>query len=398
MCTVENNRTVSNTTKLMKILFYSWEFGPGAGGIGQYLYQMAKGLSSLGHQCIIVTGSEHAHLLYEGDFVGKVYRIYNKSEVRTQEIAARVLEIAKDNKVDFIEGTDHWGECQRVIYAKDRPPVLIKLHSCQYLRKIEQVSSFYWWQKLLIKMARFRMYSQICAERYCIENADAVIAPSQKIFSEYYNQGTRLPSQRALVPNILYEIPEINVLVDNLRPTILFSGRLEILKGIQYLPGILRDVSREIPNVVLEIAGDDQCARGIGSLKKWLEKQFGPNVSSVKFLGKLSADQMAEAYRRSYLLIFPSKWDNFPMSVLEAMAHGKPVVTTHNGGMQEMLIGTGATIAEPDSVEFYQSIIALLNDANLRREIGDACRNRVINCYTPRQVLPEYLNFIETCI
>ncbi|MFH0780841.1 MAG: glycosyltransferase family 4 protein [Pseudomonadota bacterium] len=382
----------------MNILYHSWEFGPGAGGIGQYLYQMAKGLSELGHKCIIVTGRDQAVTFSQDEVVGEIYRIYTRSEVGSAKVAANVLELAKKHFVDIIEGTDHWGECQRILRSSNRPKVLIKLHSCQYLKKLEEASMFYWWQKYFIKIAQLRIRSQICAEKYCVENADAIIAPSRKIFIEYKKQGARLPPKSALIPNILHEIPEIESGYVKKNPVMLFVGRLEILKGIEYLPEILGKVVRKVPDVILEIAGDDQYARGIGSLKEWLTKRFGSLITSVRFLGKLNAVQMSDAYRRSSLLVFPSKWDNFPMAVLEAMSYGKPVVTTCNGGMPEMLAGTGGVLADPESEEFSQAIVTLLSNEKLLYDIGNACRRKVVEHYTPNKVMPGYLKFVESCL
>jgi len=381
----------------MKVLFHSWEFGLGTGGIGQYLYQMAVGLTKLGHECIIVTGSDIPQADQSFAEAGTVYRMYKRGEVRTRGVAELVIDIARRHDVDYIEGADHWGECDKLLAIPGRPKILIKYHSCQYLRKLAEVSSYYPWQRLLIKAAQFRIREQIRAEKNCVERCDAALAPSQRIFQEYLKQGARLPDQRALVPNIITYVPPYKK-QQGRRPTILFVGRLEILKGIEYLPNILAEVKKKIPDVVLEVAGDDQYARGIGSLQRWLQKGFGPLQESVRFLGHLEWKRLTEAYERSWLLVFPTKWDNFPMTVLEAMSYGRPVVTTPNGGMPEMLEGTGAAVAAPDSGEFSSAVTALLVDEKLRIKTGEACRQRVIEHYTPEKVIPSYLHFINSVL
>jgi glycosyltransferase involved in cell wall biosynthesis len=381
----------------MKVLFYCWDFGAGTGGIGQYLHQMAVGLSRIGHTCIVVTGNDNQFFDSTVSSQGNLYQIYNKKEIGSEKTTLSVMALARKLDVDFIEGADHRGECSRLLDLKSRPPVFIKYHSCHYLRKIAEASVFYNWQKLLIQIAQFRMRNQIRAERHCVENADFAIAPSQRIVDAYKEQGATLPQRLAVIPNVISEIPES---IDGFtsRPTILFAGRLEILKGIQYVPKILSAVKKHVPDVILEIAGSDQYARGIGSLRSWLSRRLGPLEDSVRYLGHVTYPQLAAAYKRSWIVIFPSKWDNFPMTVLEAMSHGRPVVTTPFGGMAEMLQGTGAPICHPESEEFVSWVVELLSNEHLRKNIGEMSRQRVLELYVPKKVIPQYLDFVSQCI
>ena len=379
----------------MKVLFHSWEFGAGSGGIGQYLYQMACGIRQYGHEAIVVTGYEKGQPeVCETEF-GWLHRVYGQGELRHPSVADKVLALAERYQVDWIEGADHLGECAPLLARTGRPPVVIKYHSCQYLHKIRQVSALYFWQVLTIGLASWRIRRQIAAERQCVEQADCAIAPSQRIIDAYREQKSCIPSQIAIIPNMLSRLPEVVDTMEAERPTLLFVGRIEVLKGIEYLPGLIKSLRKFYPNVVLEIAGSDQYARGLGSLQAWLAKQFNEMPGNIRFLGRLTPEQLAQAYRRCWLLVFPSKWDNFPMAVLEAMAHGKPIVATPHGGMAEMLAGTEAPIARPESGEFLDCVYQLLAAKARRRQIGDACRHKVSTTYMPDQVVPLYLHFLE---
>ena len=381
----------------MKILFHSWEFGPGAGGIGQYLYQMARSICEYGHSVVVVAGRNGSSPKHVEGEAGIVYRVYDRKEVRSRRIGDLVLTIATKHKVDVIEGTDHWGECARIIDALDRPPVVIKYHSCQYLNNLRVASEMFLWQKFTIALALLRSWGQVCAEKKCIQQADASIAPSKKIIQELLKQGAKLPARRTLIPNMLSHIPVLSAYEEADVPSLLFVGRIEGLKGIQYLPYILGQVIKKYPDTVLEIAGGDQYARGLGSLKEWLKRRMGSLVSNVRFLGPLPPKELDMAYRRCWLFVYPTKWDNFPMALLEAMSYARPVVTTPNGGMPEMLEGTDAPVCDPASPEFGEKVIELIGDAALRRKIGLACRERVLTKYMPQQIIPKYIEFMESC-
>ncbi len=379
----------------MKVLFHSWEFGPGTGGIGQYLYQMALGLTRLGHGVVVASGRVSGMPEEEETEYGRIFRCYDREEVRSVRVSERVLGIAGEYGVDIIEGTDHWGECARLIGMKERPPVLIKYHGCQIIDALTSAEVVYPWQHLTVAMALLRIRRQRRAERICVEEADLAAAPSEKIRRDYLDQGTRIPAQFAIIPNI-FSSPVTPAWGEEAPvPTLFFAGRLELRKGVQHLPVILGEVLKHFPDAVLELAGSDSYARGVGSVREWLRKRFGSLASHVRFLGPLKGDDLARAYGRCQVFVFPTKWDNFPMVILEAMARGKAIVTTPHGGMPEMLGGTGSPIVEPSSPEFAAAVCRLLADGQERRRIGEA-NLRKVREYTPERVIPQYIRFVES--
>ena len=55
-------------------------------------------------------------------------------------------------------------------------------------------------------------------------------------------------------------------------------------------------------------------------------------------------------------MILPSRWDNFPTVLLEAMARSRPVVSSPNGGMPEMLEGTLCQAVDPSTPAFADEV------------------------------------------
>jgi glycosyltransferase involved in cell wall biosynthesis len=150
---------------------------------------------------------------------------------------------------------------------------------------------------------------------------------------------------------------------------------------------------------VVEIAGSDSFARGLGSLKKWLSNDLGNLSSHVNFLGHLNADDLGLAYDRAWVVIIPSRWDNFPTVLLEAMTRGKPVVASSNGGMPEMLENTLCSTASPATNEFTNRIEKLFLDPVFRKQAGDSLRRKAEREYSPEVVVQKYIstiyNFVE---
>jgi glycosyltransferase involved in cell wall biosynthesis len=176
---------------------------------------------------------------------------------------------------------------------------------------------------------------------------------------------------------------------------VLFVGRIEIGKGIEYLPAILSRLAREFPGLVLEIAGPDSYARGLGSLKAWLERRLAGTPGQVRFLGRLRGPELAAAYRRSWVVMLPSRWDNFPTVLLEAMGHARPAVGSPHGGMPEMLEGTLGAIADPASDQFAERVAELLRDPAQRARAGASLRERLERAYSPAVVVGAYVRFLE---
>lgn len=377
----------------MKVLFYSWEFPPNGAGVGAYMGNMARALVAAGHEPVIVTGRadglpEEAHTEY-----GYVYRLYDRCDAGARWLDDRVLSIARTHHVDVIEGADHLGECAGILSRPHEIPVLIKVHACQVINVLQDAHIHYPWQRVAWSLARWRARVQLRRERYVIEHADLEAVPSARLLEEMTRQGLRLPGRRAVIPNPIAD-PGAGDYKKAAAPVILFAGRFEFLKGIQFLPGLLREVRKRVPGVRLRIAGGDTYARWVGSLEAWLIKALGDLSPQVDFLGRLGPQELDREYRSAWVTVVPSLWDNFPTVVLESMIRGVPVVTTPHGGMPEMLAGTGAPVFDPRDPAFAEATTRLLLDEGARSSVGMLCRQRCRDCFSADAIVARYVDFL----
>jgi glycosyltransferase involved in cell wall biosynthesis len=83
------------------------------------------------------------------------------------------------------------------------------------------------------------------------------------------------------------------------------------------------------------------------------------------------------------IFVLTSLWEGLPISVLEAMASAKPVVATHTGGIEEVIIEgkTGFLIPVRDVKKMSDRLITLLKDGNLRKELGQNARDFLDGSY-----------------
>jgi glycosyltransferase involved in cell wall biosynthesis len=149
---------------------------------------------------------------------------------------------------------------------------------------------------------------------------------------------------------------------------VLCLARLEEQKGLVDLI----TAATELPDVEVLIAGN-------GSLRPVLEAEIEQRALSgrVRLLGYRSdrADLLAECD----LLVLSSLNEGLPLSVLEAMAAGLPVVATAVGGVPEAVVhgSTGLLVAPRDPAALAAAIRLILNSPDLATRLGNAGRSRV---------------------
>jgi glycosyltransferase involved in cell wall biosynthesis len=94
---------------------------------------------------------------------------------------------------------------------------------------------------------------------------------------------------------------------------------------------------------------------------------------------------VAAQLRQWDVFVLCSRYDPFPLVVLEALAHGVPVVATRVDGVAEQVTPACGLLAEPeDAAGLAEHVLALLRDADRRAAMGAAGRERVIENFTER--------------
>lgn len=374
----------------MRVLLYCSDYPPGISGVGSYLRNMARALTGAGHRAIVVTARIPGFPeVVDQPGEGVVYRCYDRTEARTSRTTDRVLAIAREHGVDVIEGADHLGDCVHLLARRSRPVVAIRCHGNSAIDSMCYSHVFYPWQYATISIGRLRVWRRVMAERASLRRADILSAPSRWIHDAVVREGLAPGKTIALLeyPNPSFAPRRTS---GEGRPTLFFGGRIAIGKGIEYLPGILGRVRAAVPDVVLEIAGVDEYARGIGSVQRWLQKRFAGLGGAVRFLGAVDPDTIPEVLERAWVHITPSRWDNFPVVVQESMVTGTPVVASPWGGMPEMLEGTRCTIADPSTPAFADAVIALLRDPVLRAAVGSSARAKALKAYAPDVIVKKF--------
>ena len=127
---------------------------------------------------------------------------------------------------------------------------------------------------------------------------------------------------------------------------ILFLGEVGKRKGAYDLPDIVKRVSRSIPDVHFVVAGNGDLETVRQQLRSKACNQY------VTLAGWIGPEQKKDWLMKSQIFLLPSYNEGLPMSVLEAMSYGLPVISTFVGGIPELVeSGKNGYLYEPGDIE-----------------------------------------------
>lgn len=181
---------------------------------------------------------------------------------------------------------------------------------------------------------------------------------------------------------------KLNSTKDHKTITILSMARLVPGKGVDIM---IRSIKHLPNNVNLTVAGDGDQRKNLEALARDLGV-----ADRIHFAGWVSGSEKTKLLEHADIFCLPSTYDAFPMSMVEAMAYGIPVVAVRWGGIPDMMADeySGFLAEQPQAVEISAAIKKLL-DTNMRLTMGAQAKKWVIKISHPEHVAKELRNVIE---
>lgn len=154
----------------------------------------------------------------------------------------------------------------------------------------------------------------------------------------------------------------------------LYFGRLTEEKGLLTLIWAMK----QLPEITLRLVGD-------GPLKEKLQN-LTDKPDNIELIGYKSGDELAQEIAKARAVVIPSEWyENYPLSILEAMNYGKPVIAANIGGLPEIVRdGVSGLLFQPgDANDLAEKIRRLWSDNELSKKMGQAGHEQVFKENNP---------------
>ena len=168
------------------------------------------------------------------------------------------------------------------------------------------------------------------------------------------------------------------------RPYFLFVGRLEKIKGLDDVIPLFR----RYPGADLLIAGDGEYGATLRELAR--------EVPNVRFLGRVTPDELRRYYQHAVGLIVPSVcFETFGIILIESFKQGTPVIARRIGPFPEIVEQSGGGELFSTADELLAAMGRLQNDSGYREEKAAAGYRAYVERYSESAVVPQYLDIVH---
>jgi len=253
-------------------------------------------------------------------------------------------------------------------------PVVATMHS-SLIEDIKHYESRTLWNS--VKAVVTTTYYRSIIQRY-LRRSDTVIAVSPSVLNELHKYYGCVDNSTVVIPN--------GIDTDFFSPgrphnnqRVLFVGRLGERKGVDDFVAAAKLIGRKYPNVEFLVVGE-------GPLRPQLERKAATSsiAQQIHFVGWKSRTEIRELYRSSAVFVFPSWYEAAPLTLLEAMACGLPIVSTAVGNAHELIQHNRnallVQVGKPEQIA--EQVILLLQNEKFRNELGKQARATVVRQYS----------------
>ena len=349
----------------MRVLIVTGIWPPDVGGPASHSPELAGRLHAGGHRVEVLTtaAATPEPALYAVHRVGRSL----PPGVRHAAFALRLARLARRADVVYVNSVLTRG----VVGARvARRPVVVKLTDDPAYERARRFGLF---AGDLDGFQRFAGGARVRALRAlrdaALRRASLVVCPSAYLREHALGWGLR-PDRVVVVENATPELPtlptreEARAALGVDGALLAFAGRLGAAKALE----VAFAAVAELDGVTLLLAGD-------GPERATLERRAAELAlgERARFLGALGRDEVLRLFRAADASVLSSAWENFPHTLVEALAVGTPVVATAVGGVPEIVRDgeNGLLVPVGDSAALAAALRRFLGDADLQARLRE---------------------------
>ena len=384
----------------LRIALLGYRSQPFGGGQGVYIKYLSKALVDAGHRVDVISGPPYPHLdsrvrliqLPSLDLFANGLLSLRPRHLRSltniiewtskltggfsepYTFGRRAVKYLRQHRdeYDLIHDNQSLSYGMLKIQAMGLPLVTTVHHPITSDLRIALRAARSWWRKLLIH----RWHSFLYMQKHVVNRLYNIVTVSECSRQDIARDFGVQPAAISLVYNGIdteefRPRPEIQRLPLRLMAT---ASADQPLKGLRYLLRAYARLLRHYPGLELLVVGQP---RPGGDTERLLRK-LGLR-ERVQFVSGISTDDMVRLYAEATIAVVPSVYEGFGLPAGEAMACGVPVVSTSGGALPEEVGDAGLLIPVRDVAAMTEAISALLDDPDLRHELGERGRRRIVD-------------------
>ena len=383
----------------MRIGILSYRSHPYSGGQGIYIKHLSKALSDRGHQVSVLSGPPYPELdesvelikipslgLFETqnrmssfglNLLFRPLDLYEWLTVMTggfpepYTFGKRVLKYIKHNKSDFEIILDNQSLSGSLLRIQEILPLVVTIHHpITKDHKLEMQNATNWKEKLSSK----RWHNFLPMQKRVAPKLKKIICVSK-------------PSKKDVVEEFHVDPNRIEVILNGIdintfspcpfdkreENKIITTASADIpLKGLKYLVKALPKILHSFPKTTLTVIGKSP---NNSEVSKLIEELNLSNV--ISFRSGISEKEIVDLYHSSELAVIPSLYEGFGFGAGEAMACGVPLISTHSGGLEEVVGDAALKIMPSSAEEIEKAVIKLFNSPEDMRKLSIKGRQRM---------------------
>ena len=404
----------------MKIGLLSYRSHPYSGGQGIYVKHLSKALSDIGHDVSVLSGPPYPELdnsvelieipslgLFETEDRMKAFsldlllnplNLYEWLTVMSggfpepYTYGKRVLKYLKENNRDFDIILDNQSLCDSLLEIQKIYPLAVTIHhpiTKDLKLEIENASN---WKE---KLSSLRWHNFLPMQKKVAPKLNKIICVSR-------------PSKKDIVEEFLVDPEKIEVILNGIdirkfisNPSTLFIENKIIttasadipLKGLKYLILALPNIIKVFPKTSLTVIGRSPSDSKLRKLITDLSLE-----DKIAFRSGITEEEIVNLYHSSEIAVIPSLYEGFGFGAGEAMACGIPLISTHSGGLEEVVGDSAVKILPASAEEIESAVIKLFSSPDRKTELSKMGRERMEKMFDWHIAAKSYENAFKEVI
>ncbi|WP_408006118.1 glycosyltransferase family 4 protein [Pseudalkalibacillus sp. A8] len=174
-------------------------------------------------------------------------------------------------------------------------------------------------------------------------------------------------------------------------PKMLLPSGVRKVKDVLYVMDEIESLTKEYPELRFVIAGEPLEKEEVEHVKVYEDKN-----SWFTYVGSLPLASMTSVYKWADMVLNTSVSEGQPLSLMEAMYYGKPVIARRNGGNESLITDGSNGFLFTDPPQFKRQLLKLMNSKELYAQMAEKGRERIANDFSLKKEIQHYQGIYQS--